>query len=313
MQCALSLNLSNGGFAAREAIWKYTGAVPVMTGSGNATPTRRQIEIMKAFGVNVLLGFPSYLRHLAQVAREEMGIDPRSLKLKVLCSHLGMEDRGAIEALWGARCQDMYGTNEAGMIACDCTHRMGMHVQEDATLVEIVDPETGAEVEDGERGTLYLTTLFKHHSPQIRFNVNDISAWAKGDCACGGTQRRLERIFGRGDNMVKLRGVNIFPEAIGALVAEEPRSTGEYFCIVERVGASEREEMTVLVEVKGDDIDRGVLQGDLERRFKDTLGVKIAARPMSQGELDPYTGVTQTSKIKRLLDKRKAGAAEEKS
>ena len=262
---------------------------------------------MRTWGVNVLMGFPSYLRHLAQVARDEMGIDPHSLRLKLLCSHLGTEDRAAIEALWGARCQDMYGTNEAGTIACDCDHRMGLHVQEDATLVEIVDPETGADVREGERGTIYLTTLFKHHSPQIRFNVNDISAWATGPCACGGTQRRLERIFGRGDNMVKLRGVNIFPEAIGALIAEEPRATGEYFCIVERVGASGRDEMTVLVEVKSDAIDRTALQDDLERRFKDALGVRIAARPMSKGELDRLTGVTQTSKIKRLLDKRRAG------
>ncbi|MGE0204727.1 MAG: phenylacetate--CoA ligase family protein [Hyphomicrobiaceae bacterium] len=306
VQSTYSLNLSNGGFAAREALWKYSGALPVMTGSGNATPTRRQIEIMKAWGVNVLLGFPSYVRHLAQVARDEMGIEPRSLNLKLIGSHIGMEDRAGIEELWGARCQDMYGTNEAGVIACDCDHRMGMHVQEDATIVEIIDPETGKDVPDGERGTIYLTTLFKHYGPQIRFNINDISAWMAGECACGGSQRRIERIFGRGDNMVKLRGVNIFPEAIGALVAEDARATGEYFCIVDRVGASGREEMTVLVEVRGDDIDRASLQAALEARFKDALGVKIEARPMARGELDPFTGVSQTSKIKRLLDKRRS-------
>src|SRR6476620_6352397 len=84
-----SLGLGNGGMAPREAIWRYTGAIPIMTGSGAGTPTRRQIEIAKAWGINVILGFPSYLRHLAIVAKEEMGIDPHSLKLKVLGSHLG--------------------------------------------------------------------------------------------------------------------------------------------------------------------------------------------------------------------------------
>ena len=88
-----SLGLGNGGMAPREAMWRYTGAVPVMTGSGANTPTRRQIEIVKAWGINVILGFPSYLRHMAMVARDEMGIDPHSLGIRALGTHLGQEDR----------------------------------------------------------------------------------------------------------------------------------------------------------------------------------------------------------------------------
>jgi phenylacetate-CoA ligase len=300
-----SLGLSNGGFAVREAIWKYSGAVPVMTGSGASTPTRRQIEIIKAWGINVILGFPSYLRHMALVARDEMGIDPRSLGIRLLGSHIGQEDRAQIEELWGAPCFDAYGTNESGMMAAECRHKTGMHIQEDAVHLEIADPETGDVLPDGEKGTIYITTFYRHGAPQIRFNVNDISAMLPGTCACGSCLRRMDRIYGRNDNMIKLRGVNVFPEAVGDTVGKDRRTNGEYFCIVERAGAAGRDEMTVMVEVPDASVDRAVLRDDLERRMKEVLGVKVIVQPVDRGALLPYTGVAETSKIKRLLDKRK--------
>jgi phenylacetate-CoA ligase len=104
--------------------------------------------------------------------------------------------------------------------------------------------------------------------------------------------------------MVKLRGVNVFPEAIGGVVASERRSNGEYFCIVERVGAEQREEMNVLVEVSQADVDRVQLQADLELRFKEVLGVRIIVRVVEHRATDEYTGTSRTSKIKRLLDRR---------
>jgi phenylacetate-CoA ligase len=299
-----SLGLGNGAIAPREALWRYSGAVPVMTGSGATTPTRRQIEIAKAWGVNVILGFPSYLRHLAIVARDEMGIDPHSLGIRVLGSHLGQESREKIEALWNAPCHDAYGTHESGMMAAECGERGGMHIQEDAVILEIADPQSGEVLPDGERGAVYITTLYRWGAPQIRFNINDISRILPGQCPCGGTLKRLDRIFGRNDTMVKLRGVNVFPEAIGAVIAAEPRSNGEYFCIVERTGAEEREEMTVMVEVPDQRVDRDDLRGDLERRFKEVLGVRVVVEPVERGATDRYTGTSQTSKIKRLLDRR---------
>jgi phenylacetate-CoA ligase len=300
-----SLGLSNGGFMTREGLWKYTGAVPVMTGSGASTPTRRQIEIVKAWKIPVILGFPAYLRHMALIARDEMGIDPRNLGVRLLGSHLGTENRAELEALWDAPCHDMYGTNESGSVASECTHRSGMHIQEDAVILEIADPETGRVLGESERGTVYITTLYRWGAPQIRFNVNDISAIAPGACACGSTLRRLEKIFGRNDNMVKLRGVNVFPEAIGAAVAQDQRSNGEYFCIVERLGEAGRDEMTVMVEVADARTDRAALKQDLERRLKEILGVRIAVEPTDSRSLAAYTGVADTSKIKRLLDRRK--------
>jgi phenylacetate-CoA ligase len=300
-----SLGLSNGGMAPREALWRYTGAVPVMTGSGANTPTRRQIEIVKAWGVQVILGFPSYLRHMALVARDEMGIDPRSLGVRLIGTHLGMDNRRQIEDLWNAPAFDMYGTHESGMMGAECRHQTGMHVQEDAFILEIADPETGALLPDGEKGTITITTLYKYGAPQIRFNVNDISAFRTDACPCGSTMRRLDRIYGRNDNMIKLRGVNVFPEAIGAAINEDPRSNGEFFCFVDRLGEAGVDRMEVHVEVTDPAADRGAFRDDMERRMKEVLGVKVVVVPRGKGELDPHTGTSQTSKIKRVLDRRK--------
>jgi len=299
-----SLGLGNGAIAPREALWRYTGAIPVMTGSGATTPTRRQIEIAQAWGVNVILGFPSYLRHLAIVARDELGIDPHSLGIRSLGSHLGQEDRAHLEELWNAPCHDAYGTHESGMMAAECGARAGMHIQEDAVILEIADPETGAMLPEGEKGSVYITTLYRWGAPQIRFNINDISRIIPEPCPCGGTLKRLDRIFGRNDTMVKLRGVNVFPEAIGGVVASARRSNGEYFCIVERAGIEQREEMTVLVEVAQPAVDRIQLQADLERRFKEVLGVRLIVEIVDRGKTDEYTGTSKSSKIRRLLDRR---------
>lgn len=300
-----ALGLSNGGMAPREALWRYTGAIPVMSGSGATTPTRRQIELIKAWKINVILGFPAYLRHMALVARDEMGIDVRTLGIRLIGTHLGMDDRSQIEGLWDAPCFDMYGTHESGMLGAECRHQSGMHVQEDAFILEIADPESGRILPDGDKGTIYITTLYKWGAPQIRFNVNDISAFATDSCPCGSTMRRLQRIFGRNDNMVKLRGVNVFPEAVGAVVVEDLRTNGEYFCMVDRVGEAGTDEMTVLVEVRSEAVDRDGLTTDLERRMKEVLGVRVSVQLRSKGDLDSFTGTSKTSKVKRLVDRRK--------
>jgi phenylacetate-CoA ligase len=224
--------------------------------------------------------------------------------VRLLGTHLGMDDRKQIEDLWGAPAFDMYGTHESGMLAAECREQSGMHVQEDAFVLEIADPETGKILADGEKGTVYITTLYKYGAPQIRFNVNDISAFRTDVCPCGGTMRRLARIFGRNDNMIKLRGVNVFPEAIGAAVAEDARSNGEFFCFVDRIGEAGIDQMEVRVEVTDAATDRAAMRADLERRLKEVLGVKVAVLLVDRGELDTYTGTSQTSKIKRLLDRR---------
>ncbi len=302
---AYALGLSNGAAAPRESLWHYSGAVPVTTGGGATTPTRRQIELIRAWKINVVLSFPTYLRHMALTARDELGIDVRELGIRTIGTHIGMEDRAKLEAMWNAPCHDMYGTHESGMMAAECVHRTGMHVQEDAFVLEIADPDTGRILPDGEKGTTYITTLYKWGAPQIRFNVNDISAYATDACPCCSTMRRLQRIFGRNDNMVKLRGANVFPEAVGAVVAQDERTNGEFFCFVDRVGEAQVDEMSVLVEVPDARTDRNAVKSDLERRMKEVLGVRVTVQIHGKGELDRYTGASQTTKIKRLTDRRK--------
>jgi phenylacetate-CoA ligase len=175
---------------------------------------------------------------------------------------------------------------------------------EDAFILEMADPETGKILPDGDKGTTYITTLYKYGAPQIRFNVNDISAFHTTACPCGNTSRRLKRIFGRNDNMVKLRGVNVFPEAVGAAVLEDKRLNGEYFCFVDRVGEALTDHMDVWVEVIDPKADLASLREDLERRMKEVLSLKVQITPVKKGDLDKYTMTSQSSKVKRLLDRR---------
>jgi phenylacetate-CoA ligase len=303
VQVALSMGLTNGGVLAREGIWKYTGAVPVMTGSGAQTSTRRQIELLQAWKAKFLIGFPAYLRHMGLVARDELGIDPRTLGVKALILHLGLEDRDALEKLWGADVFDTYGCNECGTMACECSHKSGMHLFEDAFVMEVNDLDTLKPKPPGERGVTFITTLFKHAAPMIRYNMNDVTSWAPSACACGTHQRSITKIFGRSDNMVKLRGVNVFPEAIGGIISANPRCNGEYVCVLEGTPGG-REDMTVMVEAKDDSVSKQALEGELAVRLKESLGVKIKVQTVGGGELDHLTGLSQTSKIKRLIDKR---------
>jgi len=151
VQVTMSLGLTNAGMMVREYLWKYTGAIALTTGSGAATPTRRQIELAQAWKTTVMLGIPSYIRHLGIVARDEMKIDPRSLGIRLICCGLGPETRDALEELWGAKVMQQYGTNESGMMSAECPFQHGFHIFEDAYLLEIADPETHQPVPHGEK------------------------------------------------------------------------------------------------------------------------------------------------------------------
>jgi phenylacetate-CoA ligase len=306
VQVALATGLSNAGFLLRESLWKYTGAVPIITGTGNQTPSRRQIEIMRSWGINFFAALAPYLRHVGNLARDELNFDVRELKLKGLLCWLGVDDRKPIEEQWGTDVFDNYGTNEFGTVCCDCRYKTGMHVFEDAFVAEVADPVTLEERPTGEKGVLVLTTLFKHAAPMVRFNTNDVLSFIAGDCPCGSTHRRLSNVFGRADNMVKFRGVSIFPEAIGALVAEQAGSNGEYICIVEPPSASGRDEMTVLVEAANLSVEHSGLKAALSRRFHEALGVKLEVKVVGNGELSRLTGISDLMKVRRLLDKRKS-------
>jgi phenylacetate-CoA ligase len=237
------------------------------------------------------------------VARDELKIDPRELSVKGLIVHLGLDDRASLEALWGADAYDTYGCNECGTMAAECTHKSGMHVFEDAFVLEVNDPDTLQPKPEAERGVVFITTLFKYAAPMIRYNMNDVTALAGGECACGNVHRRISKIFGRSDNMVKLRGVNVFPEAIGAIVGEDKRTNGEYVCVLEG-GEGERETMTVMVETADQGAPPDDIEAELANRLKEALGVRLKVQAVQRGGLDHLTGLSQTSKIRRLIDRR---------
>ena len=302
IQVALSVGLSNGGFLIREGIWKYTGAVPVMTGSGAQTSTRRQLEILRTWKSKHLVGFPAYLRHMGIVARDDLNIDPSELSVRGLIVHLGVDKREHLEDLWGADVYDTYGTNEFGSIASECRYKSGMHLFEDAFVMEINDPDTLQSKGPGEKGVVYLTSLFKYAAPMIRYNTNDVSATVPGECPCGSSHMRIDRIFGRNDHMIKLRGVNVFPEAVGAVVGESQVSNGEYVCIAETDNDG-REDMTVFVEVTDTD-GAPAYERLLADRLKETIGVKLTVKTVKPGDLDRLTGLSSKSKLVRFIDKR---------
>jgi phenylacetate-CoA ligase len=306
VQVALATGLPNAGFLMRESLWKYTGAVPIISGTGSQTPTRRQIELMKGWGVHFFAALGPYLRHAAIVARDEMKFDVRELKLKGLLSWLGTDDRKPIEELWGTNVFDNYGTNELGTVCCDCSFKTGMHIFEDSFITEIGDQEPAqADSTEGKKGALIVTALFKHAAPMIRFNTNDVLSFVPGDCSCGSTHRRLSKVFGRADNMVKVRGVNVFPEAVGACVGEFRESNGEYVCVVDSHSPSGQVEMTVMVETADVSVAKSDFASALSTRLRDALGVTFKIEIVDPGELGRLTGISEVMKVRRLVDRRK--------
>lgn len=181
--------------------------------------------------------------------------------------------------------------------------RGGLHINEDAFIVQIVDPETKELLPDGERGNIVYTCLYKTGSPQVRFDTQDLSAlFPRAQCACGSWLRKMDYFRGRSDTMVKLRGLNIWPEDIGRIVCEDPRVQPDWFVIVERRG--NRDEMIVQVETKAPAADHGVVREQLEDRLRSQLEIKILVELVAPGATDAATGKGVVGKLRRIHDNR---------
>ncbi|ABE36794.1 AMP-binding enzyme family protein [Paraburkholderia xenovorans LB400] len=301
---SLALGLTNAGLLAREGLWKYTGAVPIMAGTGAQTPTRRQIELIRGWNVQVICGSPAYYRYMANVAQSEMDFDVRESSVKKIITWLGGESREELESLWNADVYDGYGTNELGTVAAECAEKSGLHVFEDAFHVEILDRQSGTPAASGEPGVLHVTTLFKHLAPMIRFNTNDMFSFHAGDCNCGCKGKRLTGMAGRADNMIKLRGISVFPEAIGELLKAMGDTNGEFVCIVER-SATGQDEMQVLFESTASEDARELHAVHAAERLREGVGLKVQATAQPVGSLASITRIDTSTKVVRLVDKRK--------
>ncbi|MFI4988526.1 MAG: phenylacetate--CoA ligase family protein [Alphaproteobacteria bacterium] len=311
MQIPATCSLANLGWCCYKACHDYLGVLPLTTGSGIVTASRRQLEIAFSWGTNLWLSFPEYLTQLAKVCRDELGRDVRELKTKFIACFLGPDIDGSLrrqlEELWGCPVYDNYGTHEMALGAFECQHKAGLHFMEDCSFFEVLDVETGKPVANGETGNLVVTILHRRVPPMIRFNLRDLARIvSEAPCACGSSFRRMDHFLGRSDDMVKLRGVNVYPMACLPAVNSDKRTTGQWLCIVdrhERAGVI-RDEMTVKIEVRR---DAGGVDGLVERlakRLQSDLGVKVDVELVEEGSLAEAANVGREGKARRLLDRR---------
>ena len=288
----------NGGHYVREAVLHWTNAVFVAAGTGLETPSVRQVGLMRDFGATVLVGFADYLKRLAEAAAEARLTIGEDIRIRMISGHMGAEDKAALARLWGEpACYDWYGVGDTGIVAAEGPDRDGLYVMEDAHVLELLDVDSGAPVQPGEPGDMVCTCLFKDDIyPILRFNTHDVSRERTDPSDAGYGLRRIAGFLGRSDNMVKIKGINVFPHAIGPLLSDVPEFLGEFVCRVTRDGA-----MTVLVEARPGD---GALPKRMQALLKATLGIEVRVELVAAGATANMTQVDRRQKPIRLLDER---------
>lgn len=301
---AYGYGLFTGGLGAHYGIERL-GATVIPVSGGNS---KRQINIMKDFGSTVLLSTPSYALNLAE-AMDSMDIDPKSLSLRV--GIFGAEPwsenmREEVERKLNLKATDIYGLSEVmgPGVAQECLHTTrGMHIFEDHFLPEIIDPDTGEVLPPGEKGELVFTTLTKEAFPIIRYRTRDISRLYYEPCECGRTLVRMEKVTGRTDDMLIIRGVNVFPSQVEHVLMGVDGVEPHYQIVVDREGNLDT--MQVQVEVSegvfSDEIR--VLENltkHIQTEIKDLLGVTCKVKLV-----EPKTIQRSEGKAQRVIDKRK--------
>lgn len=289
----------NGGHYVREAVVHHTGATFVAAGTGVETPSVKQVEFMRDFHATVIVGFADYIKRLADVAHETGCVPGRDIHIRMISGHLAKDAREALAQAWGGpELFDWYGVGDTGLIAAEGPDHDGMHVMEDAHWIEVCDIDTGALLPHGETGDLVVTCLFTDDIfPIIRFNTHDLTRLLPGPSALELPFRRMEGFLGRSDNMVKLRGINVFPQALSSHLAGLPGFGGEYLCVLSRVNGAEV--LTVRVECADEATDALIAQ--YRQRLKHKLGVDIQVELVAPKALSALTGVETRQKPVRLI------------
>jgi phenylacetate-CoA ligase len=265
--------------------------------------TERQLMLIEDFGPDVIACTPSYALTLAQ-AFADRGVAPDEIGLRFAL--LGAEPwteemRREVDAGLGVVSSNIYGLSEVigPGVSCECVEaRAGMHVNEDHFLPEIVDPETGEPVGAGEDGVLVLTTLTREALPLIRYWTGDITSLSPEPCACGRTLVRMGRIVGRADDMLIIRGVNVYPTQVEAALLQLPELTPNYRIVVTRTGTLDEAE--VEVEVARELVGDPDLRRRAERALRETIGCSLAVRLQPPGTVARSEG----GKLQRVLDRR---------
>ncbi|MCA8892372.1 phenylacetate--CoA ligase family protein [Hyphomonas sp.] len=293
----------NGGHYVREAVTHWSSAIFMSAGTGIETRSARQVELMRDFGATVIVGFADYIKKLARVAIEQ-GIDPvKDLKIRMISGHLGREDKQALSDSWGGvDCFDWYGVGDTGCIAGEGPDRDGLYVMDDAQYLEVCGIEDGKPVADGQEGDMVCTCLFKDDIyPIIRFNTHDVTRFRTDTSSIGINFKRIEGFLGRSDNMVKIRGINIFPQAMGPLLEEIDSFAGEFICKAVRDGSG-RDDFIVCAEVNGDTGAGEVAK--YKALLKQKIGIDCGIELSGPGALADLTQTEQRQKPIRLIDER---------
>jgi phenylacetate-CoA ligase len=296
--------LFTGGLGFQYGVEKL-GCLSIPAGAGNSP---RQIKLMRDFGTTVAHAIPSYLGRLFDVFKEE-GFDPRKdTKLHTLV--IGAEPhteehRRRIEEMFGVKAYNSFGLSEMNGpgVAFECTEQNGLHVWEDAFVVEIIDQETLQPVSDGEVGELVMTTLDRQAMPVIRYRTRDLTRFLPGECRCGRTHRRLDRISGRSDDMFIVKGCNIFPMQIEGVLMKLPEVGDDYRIILDTI--DDQDEMVIEVEVKkewfkGDLAFLDRLQRHITHLVRDEVLVRPLIKLVEPGSIPKAEG-----KAVRVIDQRK--------
>jgi len=303
---AYGYGLFTGGLGAHYGA-ECLGATAVPASGGS---TKRQAQLIRDFGANGLCCTPSYALHIYDAGLEQ-GIDFRSLPLRV--GVFGAEPwteemRRDLEEKMGIQALDVYGLSEimGPGVAMECAvGRSGLHIQEDHFLPEIIDPVTGEPLPPGERGELVITTLTKEGLPLIRYRTRDITSLNYVPCACGRTFVRLQRFTGRTDDMLIIRGVNVYPSQIEAILLETEGLSPHYQIIVSREGSLDQVEVQVEVsDVNFSDTVKTLQRREnaIQKTIKEFLGISAKVRMV-----EPRTINRSEGKAVRVIDKRKQG------
>ncbi len=294
--------LFTGGLGLHGGSHKL-GCTTIPVSSGN---TARQLTIMQDFGSTIIGCTPSYAMYLGESA-EKAGIDTSKLPLKagILGAEPWTEEmRQKIEKSLNIKAYDIYGLTEicGPGVAFECTEQKGMHVNEDHFIIEIINPETGEPVPDGEKGEIVFSSITKKAFPLLRFRTKDIGVITHEKCACGRTFVRMSKPLGRVDDMLIVRGVNLFPSQIEAVLLKENYSPN-YQIIVDRCGSLDSFEVDIEMNEehfsdKPSDIIK--MEKTLENKFKSALGIKPKVNLVSPDSIPRSEG-----KAVRVVDKRK--------
>jgi phenylacetate-CoA ligase len=276
---------------------------PVVPVSGGVTG--RQAMLLHDLGAQVLVSTPSYALVIAQ-AVHDAEIDPAALRLEL--GLFGGEPwteglREEIErALPGLRAVNFYGLSEmcGPGVAAECLEaRDGLHVHEDHFLVEVVDPESGAPLEEGVEGELVFTTLVKEAMPLLRYRTGDIASLVSDPCVCGRTTARIRGLRGRRDDVIIVRGVNVYPSNVEHALLSVPDAGPHYQLVVERNGPMD--ELTVSCEPLRASVDRGALHAEIEHALREHLGIRVGVEVLEPGAVPRSEG-----KAVRVVDRRAA-------